>query len=312
MFNLGLKSNLRVLNVTPTLMSGIYKSYNKWALAQDFNKTIMKNILLILIIAIFASSCSEKIDLKLDESQKRIVVEGMITTDTMVHKIKLTKSAAYFSNEAPPKLSGAVVTLNDGSSVYTLTENPASSGIYCTDSTFAGVVGRTYTLNINFNNETWTATSLLKYLSPIDSVSCKKLDSPFGNNNRDTTYEVDLCAQEPATPGDFYMWLVYKNGVLNTDTITKASLTDDVFYNGLYVTDFPVQFVKASIGDTITLEMYSISKEYYEFFNGLIMETMAGGNPFAGPPANVKGNITNGGIGFFQASATSRGTCIIQ
>jgi hypothetical protein len=73
-----------------------------------------------------------------------------------------------------------------------------------------------------------------------------------------------------------------------------------------------------SLGDTVTLEMKSINKGYYDFLNSLFSEVFGAGNPFSGPPANVKGNIVNlthkdeDVMGYFIASAVSKRTQIVQ
>jgi hypothetical protein len=52
--------------------------------------------------------------------------------------------------------------------------------------------------------------------------------------------------------------------------------------------------------------MISISKAYYDFLTALMIETVWRGTPWDGPPANIPGNISNGGKGFFRASAVTR------
>jgi len=268
----------------------------------------MKNIILIIVIAMTAISCSEKINLKLDDSAQKIVIEGLITNETKAHTIKITKSTSYFSDEPAPAVTGANVTINDGTLIYHL--NETSAGIYQTDSNFAGVVGKTYVLNISYNGESYSASSLLKFVPQIDSITCKLFDSPFGHEQN--IYEVDLWAQEPEPSGDYYLWNVYKNNVLYSDTLNKVAYSDDSFINGNYAAGIMILQVKAFPGDTVMLEMLSISKEYFNFLNDVLTESSGGSNPFSGPPANVKGNISNGALGFFLAAAVSSKSCIIK
>ena len=71
------------------------------------------NILTIGILStIFGTACTEKIDIDLNEGENnRLVVEGYISTDTMQHSVRLTRSTSYFYNqlatpeEAPPSQS---------------------------------------------------------------------------------------------------------------------------------------------------------------------------------------------------------------
>ena len=267
----------------------------------------MRNFILILVISIGIAGCSEKINLTLDESAKKLVVEGYFTNETKHHVVRLTKSSGYFSNEYPAPVQGANVSIHDGANAFNLHE--FMPGYYQTDS-IGGDTGKTYTLTILFDGKTYTGTSLLKPVPKIDSVACKKLDFPFLNIK--DLYEVDLWAMEPPPAGDYYLWNVYKNHKLYSDTLKKLFFSDDSFINGNYASGVQVQQVEGAPGDTITLSMESISKSYFDFLNGALTESGRGGGPFDGPPANVQGNITNGALGFFRASAVNYKTCIIH
>jgi len=91
------------------------------------NKTKLLSVLLLFVVA----SCTERIDVKLDESYTRLIIDGSITTDLAPSVVTLTKSSGYFSNAPSPKVTGATVTLFDGTTLYQLTETvPGKSGMY--------------------------------------------------------------------------------------------------------------------------------------------------------------------------------------
>ena len=266
----------------------------------------MKNIkiYLAILISLTLFGCKERIDISLKDTYVRLVVDGLLTDEAKRHMIKLTKTSGYFENEPQSMATGAAVTISDGTSEVQLSET--SPGIYQTDSTYNGVIGKTYTLNIKYDNEEYSASSPLKYVSPIDSVSFEK--DPF---MPDIT-TINLWAQEPATTGDYYLWLYYVNGVLRSDTLNKISFTDDLMVNGNYITGYPIYYFAPEANDTVTLEMRSITKEYNDFIYAVYMETYGAGTPFSGPPSNAKGNIKNlthkekDVMGFFIASAVTR------
>ena len=65
-------------------------------------------------------------------------------------------------------------------------------------------------------------------------------------------------------------------------------------------------------GDTVTVELNNMGKEYFGFLQEAQAE-LRGSNPlFSGPPANVKGNISNGAIGFFAAYSVSRASATVS
>ena len=103
-----------------------------------------KLIYLIPIILITIASCTERIDIELDETYTRLVVYGAITTDTAVQYIELSKTTDYYYAEVPPPVTGAQVEISDDQgNTFELTEE--LPGKYATSPDFAAVAGVTYT-----------------------------------------------------------------------------------------------------------------------------------------------------------------------
>jgi hypothetical protein len=67
-------------------------------------------------------------------------------------------------------------------------------------------------------------------------------------------------------------------------------------------------------GDTLTLELLSLPKEYKLFLDG-VNQISQSADPFgfSGPPANAVGNVNDGeALGFFYGAYVSRCSTIIQ
>lgn len=261
--------------------------------------------LLISGTIVLLTSCEEKMDLTLDETYTRIVVEGEITSEMKAHHIKLMNSGGYFENQPPAPVSGAIVSVSDGVNVFPFTETPTGSGIYLSAPNVKGEVGKVYTLTItgvdidgDNKTDTYTASSMLKQGFPLDSIKTKV----FRDFETPVRYLVNGYGQESPTTGDFYLWKYYKNQKIETDSVFEWIFTDDVLVNGNYIPGLSMFLIDAVPGDTITVEARSITKEYYDFLNSLMLETFWNGGGFSGPPANIKGNISNGGQGFFLAT----------
>ena len=58
--------------------------------------------------------------------------------------------------------------------------------------------------------------------------------------------------------------------------------------------------------------MLSISKEAYDYFEAIMLETEYRGGPFDTPPADVPDNISGDAKGFFIASSVARAYMIIE
>jgi len=266
-----------------------------------------KLILFIPVFIVFLSSCTERIDIELDETYTRLVVYGAVTTDTTTHYVELSTTSSYYYNEAPPPVSGAIVEISDdlGNSVL-LTE--AAPGKYATSPLFAAVNGRTYTLKIDLAEEinghkSYMATSTVNPIYPIDSIGLVP-QPDWGENGY---FEV-TCYYLDRPSRDFYMFNIFKNGEMLTDTIKYRIITNDDFYNGNYTNGIGVGYLDQSKerevlspGDTVTFQGCNISEDYYNFIMTLQAETNFQTPLFSGPPANVKGNVSNGAVGFFAA-----------
>lgn len=284
-------------------------------------KTIYK--FKFLILSIFAmlllTSCEEKIDIALDKENIRLVVEGSISDSAKIHVVKLSRSSNYFSTEKESKVSGALVTISDGTTLFAL--NEVSPGIYHTPADVKGEIGKTYTLQISLQNEiggfkNYEASSIMKKNNQIDSITFKKNErhnGPPGNHNNKDRVSINVWAFEPPTLDDFYMWKYYVNGKSMSDTLKNATFTDDVIVNGNYIPGLSV-FVSdiIKIGDTVAVETMGITKDYYNYVSGIMSLTGWNGGSFSGPPTNPKNNLNNGALGFFNAYSSSKLTTVVK
>jgi hypothetical protein len=277
-----------------------------------------KSFLIIPALLIFIASCTERIDIQLDDTYTRLVVDGAITTDTARHFVELSATTSYYYNEEPPPVSGASLEISDDlGNVEYMTE--IEPGKYATSPLFAAVPGRIYTLRIELAEEinghsTYMASSAVNPIYPIDSIGLV-YQPDWGEKG---FYEV-TCYYLDRPTRDFYMFNIYKNGEILTDTIKSRIVTDDEFYNGNYTNGIGVGYLDQSkekevlqAGDTITFQGCNITEEYYNFVISLQSETNYQTPLFSGPPANVKGNISNGAAGFFAAYAVAYSSKVFQ
>jgi hypothetical protein len=283
-----------------------------------------KSLLLVSFSLIALVGCEEmvkEIDWDTESIPKRLAVEGSITNELKIHRVRLTASSDYFSNTETEVVSGATVSISDGTAVDTLTENPAGSGNYETRDSIQGETGESYTLNITLeqplNGETqFTATCKLQKGFWFDSLAAYIFDNPLQIDEQTDSLllVVDLFGQEPATVNDYYLVNLIINDTLQTDTIDEAYLIHDISQgiNEENVVSLYHEIGNIFPGDRIEVEIRSINQHYYDFLNGL-NQLVQGGDPlgFGGPPANAPGNIQGGGaLGFFIASDVGRKSAI--
>lgn len=254
-------------------------------------------------------NCTERIQVDVDSSYTRLVVEGSVSTDTTTHWVRLSTTSDYFYNQPAPAVSGALVTIEDGENIITLEESDTRPGYYKTPGDYYGMPGRTYSLrirNVDINQdgtaEEYTAQSEMKPVNPIDSIALRRFDA-FGS----TGWEIQVYARD--SPGkDWYVFKARKNGVLLTDTLYELFVQNDDFFNGNYTNGITSQFLSdekpdelLSNGDTVTFEIDGITEEYYNYIVEAQSQVFPQTPLFSGPPANISTNIGNEALGFFIA-----------
>lgn len=261
---------------------------------------------------LFFIGCEETMDIELSsDATKKLVVEGGITTDTTNHTITLSWSDDYFSVDKQQMATNASVSIHSGNETFILEE--ISPGVYQTSNDVYGKRNHSYTLHIALpNGNIYEAQETINPLPEIDSITHSENYNHFvpPMNRFGFGYDIFYYGYEPPGTGDFYMWNLYLNDILYTDTITEILFTDDEFVDGNYIRDFDVHFIREEDikQDTniVTLEMKSISREHYDFLVSLMLETVWKGSPWDGPPANVPSNISNNGLGYFYACDVKR------
>jgi hypothetical protein len=268
-------------------------------------------LIILIILSAVIVSCTERIDIELDDSLTRLVVDGAITTDTLAHTVLLSETSGYYYNQPSPMVTGAIVSITDGKATFELRE--ISTGVYRTAPSVYGISGKTYTLNIKLASiiggyTDYQASSTIHQVTRMDSVGMVL----HPDWSKDGTWEIRCFVQDPPTV-DFYRFLVFKNGKMVTDTLNEWLVTDDKFFNGSYANGATIAYLNQDSpevglkpGDKITVEMNSIEGNYAGFLWAAQTE-LYGSNPlFSGPSANVPGNISNGAVGFFAAYSATR------
>jgi hypothetical protein len=292
----------------------------------------LKYIFIFLSIVLIAA-CRDKIDITVGSTYTRLVINGTITTDTMSHKVTLTKTADYFSDKPTVPVSNALVYITDGKDTFNLIESLANPGEYLTTPNVYGIAGHTYNLNIknvNIGNgqSEYIASSHLPPISKIDSFTIIPATQQRGPAN-EKEWEVDLYAKDPAETKDFYLFKVYYNNVLLSDTLDKLTWTNDDLFNGnstngvslYYITNSyrkqqGLLYIKGGIKtqDKITLELDGINEDYFNFISQMQTQYQ-GSNPiFGGPPANAANNVLpkDKAVGFFAAYSSVKKSIIYK
>ena len=197
--------------------------------------------ILIIIGMVLLGSCTEVIDIELDTTYNRLVVFGIITSDSIHQKVQLSTTSDYFFNQPSPTVSGATIELEYDNMLMMLNEDVTQPGNYITPVAIRGVPNMTYQLHINNVDidgdgtfETYEATSTMPEAPKLDSIQMTYFQSPFVSG-----YQVFIYALDPPSR-EWYSFKIWRNNDLLTDSLSKYSVQTDDFYNGDYIYGLPV------------------------------------------------------------------------
>jgi len=229
---------------------------------------------------LFFWGCEDPIDVKLPNAEQYVVIDAMLwrpvagTTGTL--EVVLTQTSDFYSDDVP-YISGATVTLTFGNTSVSAQETQA--GHYKADA-IPVVENDVFTLNIDSNGVTYTATETLVLSTTIDAIT-------QGENTVFSDEEVEAIVQFTDRPeiGNYYVMDFGYNNLF---------VTRDVFYNGNQLT-FSFYYDKYFPKNTPTpIHLMGADKDFYTYMQVLISHAgQDGGGPFATAKSTLRGNIQN-------------------
>lgn len=269
------------------------------------------NKYIIVLLSFFLLSCEDVVDVDLDNSAPKIVIDASILwekgTTGSEQTIRITTTGDYYSSTVPI-VSGASVKVTDSNNnEYIFTEVPNTGKYVCNN--FNPILNETYFLEVNALGQLYKASEKLIPVPEITTVEQKndggflgediELKFNFLDNPAEENYYLEHY-QVPFRPFPLY-------GVFN-----------DEFFNGnnMFSLIFDEDF---EAGQNITFRLHGISEQYHNYMN--ILLSISGGlsnGPFSTPPATVKGNIINQNnkkkypFGYFRLSEVSKKEYTIQ
>lgn len=291
---------------------------------KGFGQKIILPICLLTLV-----SCIDPYPVEIDATEQLLTIDGMITDGPGPHRISLTRSDTYgsvFEGLIRPVSNATVIIRDELGNVEFLNEDLDRRGTYLTDSGFSGVVGRSYTLQIQLSDgKVYTSFSEeLKEPVAIDKVYARSeiipvegefevesgvalyvdlTDSPEDNNfyfwrNAPSIYEYHARPDQYYPPKSLTpapkdcCYLCYREENVGNNSIFLAN--DDTF-NGLstrikagFILDNGTRFVSTFRWD---LKQLSISQEAYRYLRLVRQQIEISGSVFDPPPANIRGNM---------------------
>lgn len=255
-----------------------------------------KNIIILLfstLLLFVASACEDEINVNLRSVEPGLVIEGTVRMGSPA-EVLITKTKD-FDNATPyvPITDAQVTITDDAGNVEVL--QPNAEGKFVA-STIVGVERRTYNLSVAYGENEYTATSYMPPRVVIDSLTMWEMPV------KDFPYPMVHFADPLGEENQYYRFVMSINGVRPTgadrikdDVFSSEFVDGNVIRMPLFVSyeasrddDDPI-----AQGDVVGVEMQSIDKGPYKFFDTLYNINWGLANP--------TGNITGGVLGCFSA-----------
>lgn len=289
----------------------------------------MKNYILGAAIVIIAlSACTEAVDVKLPNSDKKIVIEGSIENGKFPQVI-ITRTIPLFSSVSGTSATDfyvldAKVYVSNGIITDTLAlaiDSSSALGVVYQGSSIIGIAGQNYSLTVvAADGNTYKATTTIPYPVALDSVWWKPQPP------EDTLGFANARLSEPAGLGNNYRWqakrpkdrrFIAQNGSTFDDKLIDGKSFEFAYIKPYDPTDnvntaeadSDVERFYYRKSDTIFIKFSSIDKASKEFYTTFESAVSSNGNPFASP-TTIIGNIDNGGLGVWAGMGVTYDTIL--
>lgn len=253
----------------------------------------MKNIFKFLSVLFCFTACQKNIELDLDDSFNRIVIEANITDQPGPYLVKISKTVSIDQSSIFPAVSNAKVIIKDSQgNIDSLSH--IGNGVYQTKTT-QGVSGRQYFITVDVEGTIYTSQTQMPIKVSLDGLYHRLIE--FGVNDQNTVTPIFTDLQEL---GNSYRFIITVN-----DTLDKSIIVANDAVNNGKKNDRPLfsNDIEIKSGDIVDVEMQCIDKQAYLYY--FTLASIDGNGPGGGTtPSNPPNGFSNGALGLFSAYTT--------
>lgn len=271
---------------------------------------MIKKLYILPAILVLFWSCEEVIDIDLRYADPMLVVEGVICRDS-VCRVRLTRTADFFSTLDPEIIDNAVVKLTDGSSSEELTYT--GNGLY-RGSTISGTSGVTYEIEVQHEGGIYRGTSTMPDRTDIFSTHYgTSTEVSILNPEGELVYTIKCRFYDKLSEDNYYMIIYRSAGKLIEERFFM--LTESEANGGSFSKDDDLISFSESIffdGGVVEVQLYSIDEAAYNYFKQLD-DILFWKRRYIPPVAyNPQSNISKGALGYFAAWSYDSRTMVLQ
>ncbi len=260
---------------------------------------ILNSFLIICSVTVLIGfcSCQKVIQVHLNDSSSKYVVEGNVTDQPGPYLVKITRSINFDQDNVFPTVSGATVVVTDKTTGQIDTLKEATPGSYQT-SIVTGISGHIYQLYVNVSNNVFTAVSTMPAPVSLDSLYIEPSSRMSGSPLLVPVYT------DPVEKGNNYHFAVFVNDTETNDVYVR---NDDLINGQVITRPLNNPSKKLNTGDIAVVYLECIDSAIYQYYFTLQQST----NQNSASPANPTSNITGGCLGYFSAHTSSMKSIVV-
>lgn len=312
---------------------------------------MITRIWVIWLLLVSLSSCVEEFQPKLDDTDPLLVIDGKITNQPGPYTIKLSRSTGLDIQDVEV-VSGADVRIQEENSGEVLLEEIAPGSYQTEANALQGQIGKSYKLKINIQGEEYESDyELLKKPTAIAFVEPRfEYQATFAAPEEVPGFQFYITTDQSTFKEDYYLWKLegtykYHSSLLihyvyngsfqefeNHDTLHTCYKTYDIGgvftagtenLNVAQVVDKALYFLPAvddrlSVRYSLLTTQYSLSKEAYEFWKQVEIQSAGGESLYTTQPYQIRGNVRNVNnadeavLGYFTVAGVSQNRVFVD
>lgn len=267
------------------------------------------------IFAVGLISCQEEANLPLGTLDSIVpVIEAHWTDQRSMNEVRISLAQPYVDGGPRNVIADAQVSIRElgSSKVIRFGYNPDSFSFRPINPTEIAKSGKSYRLEVNWKGNVFEAEGTMLEAPTLDSLTYEFMpERPF----REEGFYIKVYGKIPFQKDNNYRIKVIENDTLKNGR-NDYLLFDDTFGLSFFEEGLQLNYAfKAD--DVVTLELYRLNGNMYEYFTQLVNLLFSDGGLFSPPPQNPTTNIKLVGgksdiLGFFLVSPVLRQTVKIE
>jgi len=273
-----------------------------------------------IALFILLGSCQEVIELDLPNSDPQLVIEGELIRwvedpERDYAQVTISATGNYYDEEAFTPVSEALVQIEDlnAQQVYDLPLQENQPGVYQSRE-IPVMLGNQYQLRVEYEGNLYQAEGTVLPVAELDSFSYRFREETL---LLEEGYYFFFSGRTPKERGiNYYRFKIYEDDSLYNEPEDYLIQSDELLQAD--IDTLQLANYAFDLGDSVRIEMFSLNKDVFNYYNQLVELLFNDGGLFSPPPRNPDTNIINVSnpnlppLGFFQVSSALDGGAIVR